>query len=180
MVDSVQRGWFCGKMESILIAIVVIVILAVIAFALKFSQLLKGEEQSLYEAKGNLLTPAELKFFGILDQVIGSHYRLMAQVRLADILKVKSGLDSSTRSSAFNRIKAKHLDFVACDPNDMSVKFAIELDDSSHRQAKRKKRDAFLEKAMKGAGVPLYRFAVKREYNPQEVYNTLFGQPPNP
>ena len=62
----------------------------------------------------------------------------------------------------------------------MSVKFAIELDDSSHRQTKRKERDAFLEEAMQGAGIPLYRFAVKREYDPQEVYNTLFGQPPNP
>ena len=104
----------------------------------------------------------------------------MAQVRLADIIKVKSGLDNSTRSSAFNKIKAKHLDFVACDPSDMSIKFAIELDDSSHRQAKRKERDAFLEKAMQGARIPLYRFAVKPEYDPQEVYKTLFGQSPKP
>ena len=165
-----------------MIAIIVIAILAVLAVALKFTLLLKGKgvEQSPYEAKGNLLTPAEVKFLGVLDQVIGTHYRIMAQVRLADVLKVRSGLDNSTRSSAFNRIKAKHLDFVACDPNDMSVKFAIELDDSSHRQTKRKERDAFLEEAMQGAGIPLYRFAVKREYDPQEVYNTLFGKTPNP
>jgi hypothetical protein len=166
-------------MDSLVIAIVVVAVIAILAFALKLTQLLKGKggDQSLYEAKGNLLTPAELKFLGVLDQVIGSHYRIMAQVRLADIIKVKSGLDNSTRSSAFNRIKAKHLDFVACDPSDMSVKFAIELDDSSHRQAKRKERDAFLEKAMQGAGVPLFRFAVKREYDPQEIHQVLFASP---
>ena len=93
----------------IVIAIVVIAILAVLAVALKFTLLLKGKgvEQSPYEAKGNLLTPAEVKFLGVLDQVIGTYYRIMAQVRLADVLKVRSGLDNSTRSSAFNRIKAK-------------------------------------------------------------------------
>ena len=100
----------------------------------------------------------------------------MAQVRLADVIKVKKGLDNSIRSSAFNRIKAKHLDFVACDPSDMSVKFAIELDDSSHKQAKRMERDAFLNDAMQSAGIPLHRFAVKREYDQQEVYDKFFPQ----
>jgi very-short-patch-repair endonuclease len=100
----------------------------------------------------------------------------MAQVRLADVIKVKKGVDNSTRSSAFNRIKAKHLDFVACDPSDMSVKFAIELDDSSHKQTKRMERDAFLNDAMQSAGIPLHRFAVKREYDPQEVYDKFFPQ----
>ena len=138
-------------MDSLVIAIVVVAVIAILAFALKLTQLLKGKggDHSLYEAKGNLLTPAELKFLGVLDQVIGSHYRIMAQVRLADIIKVKSGLDNSTRSSAFNRIKAKHLDFVACDPSDMSIKFAIELDDSSHRQAKLRKGMRFLRRRCK-------------------------------
>jgi len=140
--------------------------------------LLRGKVrgESPYESKGNLLTPAELKFLRVLDQVIGSHYRIMVQVRLADIIKVKKGVDNSTRSSAFNRIKAKHLDFVACDPSDMRVKFAIELDDSSHKQTKRMERDAFLNDAMQSAGIPLHRFAVKREYDQREVYDALFGQ----
>lgn len=29
---------------------------------------------------------------------------------------------------------------------------------------------------MESAGVPLYRFPVKREYDSQEIYTTLFGQ----
>ena len=157
---------------------VIFAVIVVIAVAVKFLGLIKGKGKapSHYEAKGGLLTPAELKFLGVLDQIIGTHYRIMAQVRLADVIKVKKGLDKSTRSSAFNRIKSKHLDFVICDPSDLSVKFAIELDDSSHNRPKRKERDAFLEQAMQSAGVPLYRFPVKREYDPQAIYNTLFGQ----
>ena len=65
-------------MDLLVIVIVVVAVIAILAFALKFTQLLKGNggDQSLYEAKGKLLTPAELKFLGVLDQVIGSHYRL--------------------------------------------------------------------------------------------------------
>ena len=33
-----------------------------------------------------------------------------------------------------------------------------------------------LEAAMQSVGVPLHRFAVKREYDPREVYDVLFGQ----
>ena len=162
------------RMKYLFIVLVLVAAIALLALA----KLLKGRHrgQLPYEKKDNLLTPSELKFLGVLDQVIGSRYRIMAQVRLADIIKVKSGLDNSTRSSAFNRIKAKHLDFVACDPSDMSIKFAIELDDSSHKRAKRMERDAFLEDAMESAGIPLHRFAVKREYAPQEIYDSLFGQ----
>ena len=46
-----------------------------------------------YESKGKLVTPAERSFLGVLDQVVGQHYRIMAQVRLADVIKVKKGLD---------------------------------------------------------------------------------------
>ena len=161
-------------MKFLTIAIGLIALFVILAVLKLLRGRVRGE--SPYEAKSNLLTPAELKFLGVLDQVIGSHYRIMAQVRLADVLKVKSGLDNSIRSSAFNRIKAKHLDFVACDPSDMSVKFAIELDDSSHKQSKRMERDVFLNDAMQSAGIPLHRFAVKREYDQREVYDKFFPQ----
>ena len=39
-----------------------------------------------YESKGNLLTPAERSFLTVLDQVVGTQYRIMAQVRLADVI----------------------------------------------------------------------------------------------
>ena len=127
-----------------------------------------------YESKINLLTPAERSFLGVLDQVVGSDYRIMAQVRLADVIKVRKG--SENRQAALNRIQSKHLDFVACDPNDLSIKFAVELDDSSHKRPDRQQRDAFLDQAMQTAQIPLYRFPVKRSYDPQEIRRTIFGQ----
>ena len=85
-------------------------------------------------------------------------------------------MDKKTWGAAFARIRSKHLDFVACDPNDLSIKFAVELDDSSHKRPDRQKRDVFLNQAMEAAQIPLYRFAVKRSYDPQEVRQTIFGR----
>ena len=129
-----------------------------------------------YESKVNLITPAERSFLAVLDQVVGTQYRIMAQVRLADVIKVRKGVDKKTWGAAFARIQSKHLDFVACDPNDLSIKFAVELDDSSHKRPDRQKRDVFLNQAMEAAQIPLYRFAVKRSYDPQEVRQAIFGQ----
>jgi hypothetical protein len=129
-----------------------------------------------YESKGNLLTPAERSFLVVLDEVVGTQYRIMGQVRLADVIKVRKGVDKKTWGTAFARIRSKHLDFVACDPNDLSIKFAVELDDSSHKRPDRQKRDAFLDQAMEAAQIPLHRFAVKRSYDPQEVRQAIFGQ----
>ena len=97
----------------------------------------------------------------------------MGKVRLADVIKVKSGLTGADRGRAFNRIQSKHLDFVGCDPNDLSVQFAVELDDKSHERGDRQERDAFLDAAMKKAGIPVIRFAVKTGYSVQEVRDAL-------
>ena len=129
-----------------------------------------------YQSKVYLLSKAERSFLGVLEQVVGAHYRIMVQVSLEDVIVVKKGLDNKSRLVARNRIQSKHLDFVACDPNDLSIKFAVELDDSSHKRADRRERDAFLDQAMKAAGVPLHRFEAKRSYTPQQVRQTIFGQ----
>ena len=127
-----------------------------------------------YQSKVYLLSKAERSFLGVLEQVVGANYRIMVQVRLADVIEVKSGTKNG--QGARNRIQSKHLDFVACDPNDLSIKFAVELDDSTHKRADRQERDAFLDQAMKAAGVPLYRFEAKRSYTPQQVRQKIFGQ----
>ena len=162
--------------KTIIIAAVGLIALAAV---LRFLPLLLslGSSGGLpYESKGNLLSPAERSFLGVLDQAVGTEYRIMAQVRLADVLKVRKGVDKKTWGAAFARIRSKHLDFVACDPNDLSIKFAVELDDSSHAKSDRRKRDDFVNEAMKAAGIPLYHFAVKRSYDPEEIRRTIFGQ----
>lgn len=113
----------------------VLVLLAIFVVAvlfLKSGQFSKQHPDTFpYEKQNMLLSPAERSFFGVLEQVIGESHRIFVKVRLGDLFKVKSGLDNSGRATAFNRIKAKHVDFVICSNESIDVLAAVELDDKS-------------------------------------------------
>lgn len=116
-----------------------------------------------------LFSPAERSFLGVLDQALGAEYRVFGKVRVADVLAVARGTDAAKRRGAFNRISAKHLDFVVCAPDDLRVLCAIELNDASHKQAARRDRDDMVAEACRSAEMPLVFFTAKRAYSIAEV-----------
>ena len=126
-----------------------------------------------YKKIDRLFTKAERSFLGVLNQAVGNEFVIMGKVRLSDVIKPTGTGDRSGWQRAFNRITSKHLDFVACDPSDLSIRFAIELDDSSHHRGDRTARDQFLNDAMQSAGVPLHRFSAKRTYSLPEIRTAL-------
>lgn len=161
-------------MQSLIGPIVVLVVLgALVAIAKVVIGLMDKGAATPYQKEPTLFTPAERSFLGVLEQALGSEFRIMGKVRLADILKVRPGVTGGARQAAFNRIQGKHLDYVACDPGDLSIRFAVELDDKSHNKQDRQERDAFLDKAFAEAGLPIIRFAAKRAYSVQEVRDTI-------
>ncbi len=134
----------------------------------------KGKSSAVHYKKiDRLFTKAERSFLGVRNQAVGNQFQIMGKVRLSDVIKPAGTKDRSGWRSAFNRITSKHLDFVMCDPADLSIKFAIELDDASHQRSDRKARDQFLNEAMVSAGVPLYRFSAKRAYSIAEIRSVL-------
>ena len=153
----------------------VLVIIGVLALLIPlFSSGKKGKSPVVHYKKiDRLFTKAERSFFGVLNQAAGKQFQIMGKVRLSDVIKPAGTNDRSGWQQAFNRITSKHLDFVACDPADLSIKFAIELDDSSHHRGDRTARDQFLNEAMESAGVPLYRFSAKRTYSIAEIRSVL-------
>ena len=148
----------------------VIVILAIIVLFLKSGQFSKQHPDSFpYEKQNMLFAPAERSFFGVLEQVIGESHRIFVKVRLGDLFKVKAGLSNSGRATAFNKIKAKHVDFVICSNESVDVLAAIELDDKSHNLKKRQERDIFVDKVFEVAGIPLGHIAAQKSYSVQDV-----------
>jgi hypothetical protein len=81
----------------------------------------------------------------VLHQAIGNNAAIFGKVRVADVVEPKAGLTRSAHQKAFNRISAKHFDFLLCDKEDLSVACAIELDDGSHNSKRRQERDEFLK-----------------------------------
>lgn len=165
----------------VVIIFILIVLVALVAAKKKSGGVGAAEKAGLpYVREATLLSPAERSFFGVLEGVVGEKYRILAKVRLADVLKVKSGQTPSERTSAQNKIDRKHVDFLLCRPCDFGIAGAIELDDASHNRPDRVERDEFLAEAFRVAGIPLVRFAAKRAYTIQEVQNALATVEPRP
>jgi very-short-patch-repair endonuclease len=156
--------------------IVIIIVLGIIAIVLR--TFLSGggrlQQNYPYEKEPVLFSPAERSFLDVLDQAVNGQLRIMGKVRLADVVKVKTGMNRSAWQNAFNRIQSKHVDFVACDPTTLGIQFVVELDDKTHNKSKRQDRDEFINKVLQVAGIPVFHFIAKRTYSMQDMRAVLF------
>ena len=84
-----------------IVGFVVLVILVILIKSIGSSSARKTQELP-YEPKGSLLTRAERSFFGVLEQAVGSNFRIFAKVRVADVLTPKKGRARGERQSAVN------------------------------------------------------------------------------
>ncbi len=145
--------------------------------------LLQGKKSSPrgypYNQQKTLLSAAERSFYGVLCRAVEGRAIVFVKVRVGDVLKTKAGLSASVRQSAFNKIAAKHFDYVLCSPDDLSIISTVELDDSSHNTLKRIKRDEFLMEACKAANLTLHRIKAKNGYNIDDVRDSLFSDSPS-
>jgi len=145
------------------IAIVVVAALALVGLV---ARIFRNREPAFpYVPAEALLTQAETAFFASLQLAVGEDFILFSKVRLADVIEVRPGLVNKFRMRAFNRICGKHLDFVICDPDSFTVLGAIELDDKSHQQSNRRQRDAFIDKALSAAGIPILHMPAQKRYS---------------
>jgi len=156
-----------------LFALVAVVLIVVFALAVITSQkgrqpTSKGEEFS-FDARKELLSPAERSFFGVLEQAISGEFKVFSKVRLGDLIQPARGLPQGRRTSLRNRIQQKHVDFVLCHPDSLAVVGAVELDDSSHGRKDRADRDDFVDRALTSAAVPILRFPARKGYAVPEV-----------
>lgn len=128
---------------------------------------LQVHEELPYKKKQYLLSVAEKNFYEVLKTAIqDTDYYICPKVRLADIIYVGK---TDKRQSYFNKIQSKHIDFLLCTADTLSPVIAIELDDNSHFRKDRIKRDAFVDKALKAAGLKIIRFNVKHSYVVNEI-----------
>lgn len=137
--------------------------LAAAAAVLYFLSRVERKKSLPYEKRPRLLTDAELAFYRVLHSATAGDWPLFAMVRLADLIQVKP--QSGGGQTWQNKIQAKHLDFVLCDPETLEAKLAIELDDASHEKPERRTRDHFVDAALGAAGLPILRVQCAAQYD---------------
>jgi hypothetical protein len=150
--------------------IVALIVLAIVAAALKG----KGGSRRSYDYKPTpLLTKGERAFASAIQECLPPGARLLAKVRLADLITPTSARDRG----AFLKISQKHVDFVIA-AADWSVLAAVELNDKSHDAQHRRERDDFIRKACEGAGIRLHFVRAAARYDLAELRVLLL--PPSP
>lgn len=154
------------------VIIMLAVLVTVIAFIIEHQRKTRNTSVA-FERKVALFSAAERSFLGVLEQAIGEQGRVFGKVRVADVLEAKRGMNGKEWTTAFNRIKSKHFDFVVCDPKAMAIVCAIELDDKSHSRKHRSDRDEFLVSACESAGLPLLRFPCRESYSSSEIRESV-------
>jgi len=119
-----------------------------------------------------LLSIAEKKFYNVLRKVVAPH-AVLPKVRLADL--VESDKRHRFWRANFNRICAKHIDFVVCDAT-LSPIIAVELDDSSHSLPDRAARDRDVNRILEIASLPVLRVPVRRSYDGADIEKQLLAK----
>jgi len=145
-------------MEWIALLFIAIIILSTASIYLN------ATPEYTYTKRQAFLSPAERSFYGVLQQSSPPGHEIMSKVRIADVLQPKKGSTRKHWQIAFNKISAKHFDFVMCSSDTMNVIAAIELNDNSHSKKDRIARDIFITQACASAGLPLIRFPAKASY----------------
>ena len=120
-----------------------------------------------YERQQYLLTRAERNFYEVLHRAVGPNLMVFPKVRLADVMRVPNGTPGYY--SHFNRISAKHVDFLICTCDTLSPALVVELDDSSHERTERRDRDDFVDSALASAGLPILHVPARSQYNLAEI-----------
>lgn len=124
-----------------------------------------------YGRRRYLLSIAERRFFAALIKAVPPGNTVSCKVRLADLVFVRREAERDKKH--FNRIQAKHIDFVLCDLRSSAVRLAIELDDKSHNRGDRQERDAFVDELLSSVGITMLRFRAKGDYNVTEISTKL-------
>ena len=124
-----------------------------VVLVMLFFYLIRPRDRYPYERR-ELLTKREAAFYEILAPICARNgWMLLIKLRLADVVKVQAG--EKKYMSFFNRIKAKHTDFILVEPETLEVLAVVELDDPSHEREDRIERDEFVDHVYEAAGIPL-------------------------
>lgn len=156
---------FGGKLVWLLL---ILLLFAALVAGLKVLEKRSGEmEGEGYVLRNSILTPAERSFLGVLESLSIPGIRICVKVRLADIFDARDGKKGF--QGRFNRIAAKHVDFLLVRQDSGAPLLGIELDDKSHARKDRKRRDQFLDHAFRSAGLPLVRIPAGPAYQPRAI-----------
>ena len=124
-----------------------------------------------YTPRDSLMTRSEGDFFWQLDNIAGDRYFIFPQVHLSALLD--HHVKGQDWKYAFSHINGKSVDYVLCSKTTLQPMYAVELDDNSHDQDDRIRRDTEVERIFNEANIPLVRFRDYKALTEDEIVNAF-------
>jgi len=147
-----------------------ILVLAFLLLLLKWAR--RGPGELPYFSREFLLSKGELSFFKVLRLALPPDLMIAPKVRLSDLIACSA---EAWKAGYGGRICQKHVDFVLVDSESTAIVMVIELDDRSHRQAKRRERDIFVDRAFAAAQIPILHVPAANDYDARQLRRTIAG-----
>lgn len=119
-----------------------------------------------------VMTPGELRFYKVLTRSLSPDHVVLSQVRLANVVRIP---DRYFVWKKFNLLGAKCVDFVIIDWKTGKTLLVIELDDKSHKNPDRRKRDKFVNSVLKEANVPIMHQSYEGNYDEKKIAKRIKG-----
>ena len=122
------------------------------------------------------MTQNEMKFYNYLISAVNEldkqhniHLTIFAQVAVNRLIEV----NNNRNSKLWENICDKSIDFVLYEKKLNKKYFCIELNDETHHEPKRIKRDEMLKKALNSGDVKMIFIEKQENYNVNEIMNTI-------
>lgn len=98
---------------------------------------------------------------------------VFTKMRLADLLIIPKGTENE--KAWFNKIKAKHIDFIFVDST-YKIRLLVEVDDATHNRADRQARDEEVDEMFRQQGLEvLHLRAWGRQYGADDLETIITG-----
>ena len=136
------------------------------------TNLVEPEESLPYKSKPKLyfFNTSEKTFYQTLKITLKNEYEIFSKVKLIDLLNIDTNKEYWKYKG---KVAQQHIDFILCDPKELKIKLAIELDGNSHDSKKQKKKDEFKDEVLETINIPILRIRTKQSYDPKRLYEQI-------
>lgn len=122
-------------------------------------------DKFLYDPRKSLISKTEQAFFDALKANIPENYHVFPQINLAAFI-------CKTDKSLYQNELFRNVDFLITN-NDYAPKIAVEINDKSHTDKKRRERDERVQKILEEAGIPIIKLWTSYGVNPEYIKNKI-------
>lgn len=123
--------------------------------------------QVKYQSK-QLMSEYEKYFYEILSKNFAQHYIIMPQVNLASIIEKIKDFPKQYQNELY-----RNIDFGVFDKNSMKPLLLIEINDKTHNQPDRIKRDLKVKEICNQANIKLITFYTKYDNKPNYIISRV-------